>query len=113
LPALALVEMAGGGVVVAGCAKPRRGEVGALLGRRPRTLQLNQPDWRPASSAVHSNTSVAACFAARPRSVIWRTLGAIYSIGCRCAIVATESRVAQETVPDRPRPVSALALTMG
>jgi len=29
----------------------------------------------------HSNTSVAVCFAARSRSVLWRTLGGIYSIG--------------------------------
>ena len=113
IPLPALVGMDGGGVVVAGCAKPRRGEVTALLGRRPRTLQLNQPDWRPASSAVHSNTSVAACFAARPRSVLWRTLGAIYSIGCRCALEATESRFVQQTVPDRPRPVSALTRAVG
>ncbi len=63
--------------------------------------------------AVYSSTSVAACFAARVRSVLWRTLGAIYSIGCRCAFVATESRVVQETVPDRPRPVSALTPAVG
>ena len=64
-----------------GCGKPRRGEVGALLARGPRSLQLTQPDCRPSASAVHSNTSVAACFAARSRSVIWRCLGAICSIG--------------------------------
>ena len=63
------------------CAARNRagGEVGGLLGRRPRTLQLNQPDWRPALRAVHSNTSVAVCFAERVRTVLWRTLGAISS----------------------------------
>ena len=55
------------------------GEVGALLVHRARTLQLNQPTWRPASSAIPSNTSVAACFAARLRSVIWRSSAAITS----------------------------------
>jgi hypothetical protein len=40
-------------------------------------------------------------------------LGAIYSIGCRCAFVATESRVVQATVPDRPWLVSALTQAIG
>ena len=63
------------------CAARNRagGQVGGLLGRTPRNLQLNQPDGRPALSAVHSNTSMAACFAARVRSVLWRTLCAIPS----------------------------------
>gem|GEM_PF-5949843 len=67
----------------------------------------------PYERGVHSNTSVAACFAARSRSVLWQTLGAIYSNGCRCAFVATESRFVHETDPDRPRPVSALTPTVG
>ena len=36
----------------------------------------------PASSAAHSNTSMAACFAPRARSVFRRSLGATYSVGC-------------------------------
>ena len=80
IPLPALVGMVGGGVVVNVLRATVPGaKSGGLLGRRPRTLQLNQPDWRPALRAVHSNTSVAVCFAARVRTVLWRTLDAISS----------------------------------
>jgi hypothetical protein len=45
---------------------------------------------------------------ARAKCALGECLGAIHSSGCGCVFVATESRVLQESVPDRPRPVSAL-----
>ena len=50
----------------------------------------------PASSAAHSNTSMAACFAPRARSVFRRSLGATHSVGCGSVLVVTESPIVLE-----------------
>ncbi len=68
---------------------------------------MSQPDWRASAGGVDSNTSVAACFAARVRRVLWRTLGANHSIGSGLAFQVTESHIAQLPLADLPTPVSA------
>jgi hypothetical protein len=80
-----------------------RSPIHALLGRRRVTVWLSQPDWRASAGGVNSNTSVAACFAARVRSVLWRCLGAIHSIGSGLAFQVTESHIAQLPLVDLPR----------
>ena len=57
-----------------------------------RTCEANRIP-SPASRAVHSNTSVAGCFAACSRSVLWRTLGAIHSIGPGSVLVTPQIHI--------------------
>jgi len=102
-----LVEMVGGGVVVAVPGATERVRSWCPARAQTGTVYLSQPDWRASAGGVDSNTSVAACFAARVRRVLWRSLGANHSIGSGLAFQVTESHIAQLPLADLPTPVSA------